>query len=52
MLTAEEWKALICGWLFSIPVGVIAIYIGAPVISCVPIFMLGFCATLLWLNNH
>lgn len=50
MFTADEIKAMAFGWAFSIPAGAAAIYLGAPVIVCAPIFMLGFIATLIWLN--
>lgn len=52
MFTAQEIKALAFGYAFSVPAGAAAIYFGAPVIVAAPILILGFCATLFWLNTR
>lgn len=46
MFTSREIKAMAWGYGFAVPLGVLAIYFGAPLIAAAPLFMIGFLITL------
>jgi hypothetical protein len=50
MFESRELKAMAFGYALVIPLCAMAIYLGAPIIACVPLLLIGFFATLMWLN--
>lgn len=52
MPTAREWRAMIWGWCFSVPLGSLCIWWGAPIWALPLIFVAGFVPTLLKLSER
>lgn len=52
MFEPRELKAMAYGYAVTIPLGLVSIYLGAPIQMAVIIFSLGFLITLVKLNSE